>query len=152
MRKRKMPIEENNRLVGKIENVETTYYLSAHGATARRATDEGRIDIAARIASIAPKFKRFADLPIEVTLLVERVYVEEGRTAPSDRPLLFSVRLNKHGGSCLAYLPSDAFWEIPRLIDAGRFTHIDIGFGTMHQGHADLQHLYFCPESKLDAE
>jgi hypothetical protein len=150
MRKATKQAEDNNRLVAKIEQFEISYYFLNRGMSSGPTIDEGRIDIVTTIQGITPKLKRFDGLPFAVGLAIERLYAEEGRTVLSDRPFMLPVQLSKAGGSCFAYLPADAFWEIPRLIDTGRFSHIDIGFGTLHRGSAELGHLYFCPQSKLE--
>ena len=137
MRKAKKQVEDNNRLVAKIEKFEISYYFSNRGTLSGPTLDEGRIDITTTIEGITPKLKRFGGLPFAVGLAIERLYAEEGRSLLTDRPFMFPVQLNKPGGSCFAYLPADAFWEIPRLIDTGRFSHIDIGFGTLQRGSAD---------------
>lgn len=108
------------------------------------------IDIVARIEQASPRHKQHCGEQIGITLACAQTYNEEGRTPTSDKPFLLNMNLRKNNRSFMAYLPTAAFWAIPRMIDTGRITHVHAMFAPLHRGDSELLSVYLIPESKLD--
>lgn len=147
---KKAPPPPPEMLVARIESFEQTYYISEYRTGGKRVEDEALIDIVARIERTSPRHKQHCGEQIDISLACAQTYNEEGRTPASDRPFLLSMNLKKNNRSFMAYLPSEAFWAIPRMIETGRVTHIQAMFAPLHCGDSELLSVYLIPTSKLD--
>jgi len=141
---RREPKSEPEKLIAKIEHVEPSYYISGDGC---RTGDEATLDITATIERISPRHKQHIGQTLEITLLISRSFDFEDPKAVLEKPHLFSIHLRKDQRSILAYLPSDAFWRIPQMIDLGA-THIETRFTPMRRGSGEVQSLHVAPLAK----
>jgi hypothetical protein len=148
--RKKVPRSEPEMLVARIESFEQTYYLSEYRTHGAQVDEEALIDIVARIERTSPRHKAHCGEHIGISLACAQTYREGGLTPASDRPLLLSMNLKKNNRSFMAYLPSAAFWAIPRMIETRNVTHIHVMFAPLHRGHGELLSVYLIPESKLD--
>lgn len=148
--RKKAPPPQPEMLVARIESFEQTYYISEYRSRGARADDEALIEIVARIEQISPRHKKHCGEQIGITLACAHTYNEEGSTPTSDKPFLLNMNLRKNIRSFMAYLPTAAFWAIPRMIDIGRVTHVHAMFAPLHRGNSELLSVYLIPESKLD--
>lgn len=147
--RKKAPTPQPEMLVARIESFEQTYYISEYRTQGARADDEALIDIVARIEHVSPRHMQHCGEQIGITLACAHTYNEEGSTPTSDKPFLLNMNLRKNNRSFMAYLPSAAFWAIPRMIDAGSVTHIHAMFAPLHRGDSELLSVYLIPKSKL---
>jgi hypothetical protein len=49
----------------------------------------------------------------------------------------------------MAYLPADAFWTLPSMIDSEAVTRIEARFASVRYGSGELLSVYFATPSKL---
>lgn len=148
MRKKVLP-PQPEMLVARIKSFEQTYYISGYRSRGARADDEALIDIVARIERVSPRHKQHCGEQIAISLACAHTYNEDGPMPTSDKPFLLMMNLRKNQRSFMAYLPSAAFWAIPRMIDTGRVTHVHAMFAPLHRGDSELLSVYLIPESKL---
>lgn len=148
--RKKVPPPQPEMLVARIESFEQTYYISEYRTRGAGADDEALIDIVGLIERTSPRHKQHCGEQIGITLACAYTYNKEGSTPTSDKPFLLNMNLRKNNRSFMAYLPSVAFWAIPRMIDTGRVTHIHAMFAPLHRGDSELLSVYLIPESKLD--
>lgn len=147
---KKPPQPEPEMLIARIEGFEQTYYISEYREHTMPVQDEAFINITGRIERISPRHKQHLYREIEINLACSRGFEREGRTVTSDRPFLLPVRLRKEQCAFMAYLPADAFWAIPRMIETSRISHIEARFEPVRYGSGTLLSLHLIPESKLD--
>lgn len=138
-------------LIAGIERFEQTYFLSEHGSSRGATSDEALIEIQGRIVRISAEHTQHVEQPIEITLGCAATYAADERTPLSDKPFLVRMNLRKHQRSCMAYLPTVAFWSILAMIEAGRLTHIEARFDRPRYGSGNLLSVYLMPESKFRA-
>jgi hypothetical protein len=137
-------------LTAKIESYCRTYYLAQHSGESRRLEDEAQLEITATVIDISRRHRRFLGAPIEISLLTARSFNRsDERTKSAETAFLCQMNLRKIGCSCLAYLPSDAFWALPDMLRSGAVTHIQITFEPTRHGSGTLQSIYLAPEMKL---
>lgn len=136
-------------LVARIESFEQTYFLCENRQHQAPVQDEAIIDIVAHIENISPKLDQHLGQQIDIRLACSRSFSDDEPPASSEDPFLVLMTLTKGQQSCMAYVPSAAFWSIPRMIDMGRVTHIEARFGSLRRGSGDLLSLYLIPASKL---
>ena len=139
---------EPARLTAIIETVEQTYYIAQdHPAT--MVDDEAILDVVGRITEISPSYKAHIREPIEISLLCARRFTWGEPVAPIGRSFLLSMNRRKNSWKTMAYIPADAFWALPSMIQSGAVTHVEARFTTLHRGSGDLLSLYLAPASKL---
>ncbi len=149
MARTKKPQPEQFELVATIEKVEHSYYISEYRHLDAPAGDEAIIELTGRIEQISPRHKKHLGKPIEMSLACERSFDREERKPPSGHPFLLNLNLRKDCCSLMAYLPADALWELPKMIDRGAITHLEARFGESWRGSADLLSLHFASLPKL---
>lgn len=126
---------ESEKLVARIDRVDPSYYISRHED---RIGDEAILNIDATIERISSRHGQHVGSLLELSLVIERTFEKD---TVAGRPHLFSVNLNKKQRSILAYLPADAFWSLPRLIDLGA-THIEARFSPIYRGSGNLESIH----------
>ncbi|MCL6698289.1 hypothetical protein LZ496_05775 [Sphingomonas sp. NSE70-1] len=150
-RRKQRALEERFILVATIESVERNYFVSEEHDL-RRVDDEASLIICGHITEIDRKHRRHNGLSIEMKFLCARSFQRDRDVPAADRPFLMSVNLRGDQRSLGAYLPADAFWELPSMIASGAVTHIEAQFGPTRQGHADLLFVNFTTATRLEAD
>ena len=149
MARKKQPPLEPQALVARIESFEQTYYISDYRQHAVPVQDEAIIDIVGQIERISPVLKLHHDQRIDISLVCSHGFSADDPTPRTDKPFLLPMRLSDRRRSCMAYVPTAAFWSIPNMIESGWITHIEARFEPLHRGDGDLLSLYLMPASKL---
>lgn len=108
------------------------------------------MDIVGHIEEISPAYQQHLHQPIDISLVCAKSFERDGRTATTDNPFLLPIRLLKNDRGLMGYLPADAFWAMPPMIEAGRYTHVEARFGPLHRGRGDLVSLLFGTSSRID--
>lgn len=149
MPRAKQAPEEQNDLIARIESYDHSYYISRDAGSEGYVGDEAIVEITARIERIAPKHKRFLHQTIEILFICARTFGTENDAGYGAKPVLFSVNLRKKECSLLAYMPADAFWTIPPMIENGSVSHVWATHGRSHYGSADLLSVLLASEAKV---
>ncbi len=138
-------------LIAKIESHWRTYYLSQQSTDGARVGDEAQLEITATIIDISKRHRRFIGVPIEISLLAARSFdrSDSGMKA-TEAVFLSQMNLRQGRCSCLAYIPADAFWALPEMLQSGAVTHAQIAFEPTRHGSGVLQSIYLAPETKLE--
>jgi hypothetical protein len=136
-------------LIARIESFEQSYYISENREHRSPVSDEAMLNIAGRIEQISPALKAHLGEPIGITLACARSYSADEPTPEADKPFLLRMNLSKKQRSFMAYLPSDAFWSIPRMIDSGRITHVEADFEPLRHGSSDLKSVYLASKATV---
>lgn len=144
-RRRQTPLQPEM-LIARIEGYEQTYFI----AQDHRTEDEARIDIVGRIERASLRHKVHIGERIDIAFACSQSFNEDEPTATSDKPFLLMMNLSKRSRSFMAYLPSSAYWAVPRMIDTGKVTHIHAMFEPTRHGSGSLKSVYLVPEAKLD--
>jgi len=110
MARRKRP--ESEELTARIDGFSQTYYLAQTSVVPRHLDDEAQLEIAATIVAVSSRHARFLNTPIEISLLCARKFVRDEPDATRERPFMLDMHLRKDRCSCMAYIPSDAFWAL----------------------------------------
>lgn len=140
-RKRKPPVESFT-LTAVIQSLERSYFIAEHHDQ-RRVDDEAILTVWGRIEQISPRYERHIGTVIEMQLLCARSFRRDEPLPATDKPFLMSVSLRDDNRSLAAYLPADAFWALPEMINSKAITHIQAEFEPSRAGYADLQFLHF---------
>lgn len=146
MPRKKQPSPQPQMLVARIESFEQSYYLAVNRQPRVLVQDEAIINIAGYIERISPKLKQHLDQRIDISLACARSY---STNEPAEGPFLLLMNLSNRQRSCMAYLPSAAFWSIPRMIDTNRITHIEARFEPLQHGSGNLISINLMPASQL---
>ena len=136
-------------LAARIESFGQSYFLSENRQHQAPVQDEAIIDIVALIERISPKLKQHLDQQIDIRLACSQSFSDDEPPVLVEDPFLVLMTLTKGQRSCMAYVPSTAFWSIPAMIDTGKVTHIEARFGPIRRGSGNLLSLYLIPASKL---
>jgi hypothetical protein len=134
-------------LVATIDKIERTYFVSQeheHGFL----DDEAIVDVTGTIEDISARHARFLGQPIAMTFACARRFKKDADHAENE-PVLFPMNLRKTGCSFMAYLPADAFWTLPSMIDSEAVTCIEARFASVRYGSGELLSVYFATRSKL---
>lgn len=131
-------------IVVEIEAVEQTYYISEDTEHSSSIGDEALIKVNSRIIRASPPHARFLDQSLELTLGCARSFDQKGACEGYGNPAMLFMNLHKNHRSWMAYLPGDAFWAIPRMIEVGSVTNVELRFKPLHYGSAPLLSIYFC--------
>ena len=150
MARRKTPPPEPELLVARIESFTQSYYIAQDRAQGLPTQDEALIDITAIIEDISKRHKKHLGQNIDIALACTRVFNGDGPISVGDHTFLLLMNLGKDYRGCMAYLPSDAFWAIPRMIETGRVTHIEARFAPTRYGNGELLSLHFLPQPTPD--
>ena len=79
--------------------------------------EQAIIDIVAHIERISPKLKQHLDQQIDIRLACSQSFSDDEPPALVEDPFLVLMTLTKGQRSCMAYVPSTAFWSIPAMIE-----------------------------------
>jgi len=149
MARKKLPRPEPEQLVARIESFEQTYYLSEDRTHREPVQDEAVIEIIAAIEWVTSRHKQHVGEKIEISLLCAQSFGAEEPHEVRSHPFLLMMNLRKNIRSCMAYLPANAFWSIPQMIEAGRVTHVHLMFEPLNRGSSTLLSVYLIPETKV---
>lgn len=139
-------------LVARIDSHRLSYYASQpQERDPPFFDDEALIDISATIERVSERHRAYVGQTLEITLACARTYKPGDLSASQDTPSLFSMTLKQAQRSCLGYLPSEAFWPIPLLIENGTYTHVETRFTPLSRGHGELLGIWLGTRAGLDA-
>lgn len=133
-------------LIAAIDRHEPSYFISEQRGHRRPVSDEGLLEIVARIERISPALAKHKGEELAVTLACAQSFSDEGEGPSPDTPALFDLTLKPAQRSTMAYLPVAAFWHVARLIGTGAFSHIEVMFERLRYGRGAVTGLYFLGE------
>jgi hypothetical protein len=143
MARRSAPSSVPESLTARIGTVAQSYFIAAEGDAGTRIIDEAILNAIGVIESIDARHQRFLGESLEMAFICGRSFERKGPTPTSDKPVLLPLQLGKRQRLLMAYLPSDAFWGLSRMIPAGLITHVDASFCALRYGTADLLSVHF---------
>lgn len=140
---------ETESLSIKIISSRRNYFIARSGnGDEAFADDEAILDIEGIIERAEHRSARHVGHAISVRLLNSRRYK---RDEVSDCPFFGSTALRGQQRSALAYLPSEVFWALPRLIGEGA-SLVQLTIEPMSGGYGDIVSLYVGrPDDPLSA-
>jgi hypothetical protein len=130
-------------LTARIDTVAQTYFIAADDHAGSRVEDEAILNIVGVIESIGPRHQRFLGQPLEMAFICATLFEGKHPTPKADKAVLLPLELRKDRRSLMAYLPSDAFWALSRMIPERLITHVEARFSGLRYGTADLLSVYF---------
>jgi hypothetical protein len=111
--------------------------------------DEAILLLKGSVDRISARYHRHEGKEIEIQLLCARSFDRDRPSAAVEKPFLMSVNLRGAIVGVSAYLPSDAFWALPDMIESMEASHVEVDFTSSRYGFAELLNLNFISGQNL---
>jgi hypothetical protein len=131
-------------LVARIERVSRSYYLSILPTSGLE--DEAITELSGSIERASPRHQTAVGETMTVSLLCAHRYPEERVDGTSG--FFGSVCLRSGQRSALAYIPAQAFWNLPSLLEC-EVGHIQLRFEKVRYGTGELTSVFIGPLEEM---
>lgn len=146
--RRSLPPAEPERLVATVSSISRSYFISDHRSKDISVDDEAITSVQGQIISISKRHRKHIGEQVEVSFCCARRF-DGTEGSGLGKPFLVGVNLRKNQRSLMAYLPADAYWNLPELIASHVDFRIEASFEPIRWGSASLLSLWFGSRSEL---
>lgn len=146
--KRALPPATPERLVATVSSISRSYFISDYRSDDIGVDDEAITSVQGQILSISKRHRKHVGEHVDISLCCARRF-DGTEGSGLGKPFLVGANLRKNQRSLMAYLPADAYRNLPELIASHVDFCIAVSFEPIRWGSATLLSLWFGSRAEL---